>query len=411
MTGPKKVIFISAAEASSDLHGAELVKKMNRLSPGNLEFVGVGGKALAAAGQKQWVDSKALLSMGFLEVLGRLPKIWKILKLLRKRIESTQPDLMVVVDYPDFHFKLVRSLKEVDCPKAYYIPPKVWVWRSQRIAFLREHFKKVLCIFPFEERFFSEKGLPQATFVGNPLLDELPLNVSRKEARQHLGVSQDDSVFCLMLGSRPSEIKHHFHLGIESCVRIAAKLRQLGRLTQGKRLRVFIPVAGSIDFEPLRDQLARESLAKDSAVCEFLLVESQSGLALRASDFALIKSGTSTLEAALLGIPHVVFYRTTRLSWWIFKHLIRYRGPVALTNLVAQAERPSEYWVPEILGPHATAEHLAKTTLEHWLDEEWYLSCVKKFEDLLVSLQSRRAASPSEVAARELLALLDGAKG
>jgi lipid-A-disaccharide synthase len=146
-------ILISAAETSSDAHAAELLKALRERSSEPIEAFGIGGPKLAAAGQRQVFDAREMLSMGFVEILGRLPKILTALKRIEDEARALRPDVAVVVDYPDFHFRLAKRLAKQGIPLVYYIPPKVWAWRRGRVKFLKRFFRKILCILPFEVRF------------------------------------------------------------------------------------------------------------------------------------------------------------------------------------------------------------------------------------------------------------------
>jgi lipid-A-disaccharide synthase len=183
-------ILISAAETSSDIHGAELLRALQgQFAPGQIEAWGIGGPRLQAQGLRSLVDARSLLSMGFFELFGRLPKILGALGTIADAAARDRPDLAVVMDYPDFHFRLAKRLKKLGIPVVYYIPPKVWAWRQGRVKVLRERFVEVLSILPFEEDFFREHKVV-AKYVGNPLVDELPLELSRAEARAKLGIGE-----------------------------------------------------------------------------------------------------------------------------------------------------------------------------------------------------------------------------
>ncbi|MEO5971672.1 MAG: lipid-A-disaccharide synthase, partial [Bdellovibrionia bacterium] len=199
-------VLISAGEASSDIHGAKLLNALRaRLPAGTqLKTYGVGGPKLQSAGLRAVVDTRELMTMGFVEVLWRLPKIFRILKRVAEAAKQDPPDVAIVIDYPGFHFRLARQLKKLKIPIVYYIPPKVWVWRKHRVRFLKSFFDKVLCIFPFEELVYRDLDLP-VKYVGNPLLDELPLGLSRAAARAELALFDEDRVLVVMPGSRDSE--------------------------------------------------------------------------------------------------------------------------------------------------------------------------------------------------------------
>lgn len=339
-------ILISAAETSSDAHGAELLKAIQKLAPSSpslspdlpLEAFGIGGPKLKAAGLRTVVDARDLMAMGFTEVLTKLPRIFSSMRQVSHAAMTTPPDVVVFIDYPDFHFKLAKrfvnhlKFKRLGIPIVYYIPPKVWVWRKKRVEVLRKYFDMILCIFPFEESFYSQFKI-HSKFVGNPLVDELPLNLTRLQARENLGLRDSAPVLVLMPGSRRSELKAHFLLMIDAAQLAAKRLRERGVLSKDQPLEVLIPFPVTANLE----SLPRHPLYPELNI---RLSQGNAAECLVAADAGLIKSGTSTLEAALLGCPHTIVYRTTRTTAWIFKNLIRYKGPIGLVNLVARGPLP-----------------------------------------------------------------------
>ncbi len=217
---------------------------------------GIGGPALQAAGLEPIVDARELLSMGFSEVLSRLPRILRALARIEDASRERKPDLAIVIDYPDFHFRLARRLKRQGVRAVYYIPPKVWVWRKSRVRVLRELFERVLLIFPFEAPFYQSSGVP-FRYVGNPLLNELPLGRTRDEARARLGLPEEGArTLVLMPGSRPAEVKRHLELMLDATVRAAAVLRQKGALGRDERLIVGVAFPETADRAAMEARLA-----------------------------------------------------------------------------------------------------------------------------------------------------------
>lgn len=329
-------ILISAAESSSDAHGAELLKRLQEIDP-QVRAFGVGGPKLRAAGLRALIRAEDLSVMGFTEVLGRLPKIVESLGRIERAVAWERPNLAIVLDYPDFHFKLIRRLKKLGVPVVYFIPPKIWAWRKGRARFLKRNVEAVLGIFPFEVPFYAKTGI-RFHYVGNPLVDELPLDLARDEARAKLGLSNlgaQAKVVTLMPGSRPAEVRRHFDLMLES-VRLASSLVQ-------EKIEVLVPLPDSERAEWLRRRWFTWVNALPASQRNRFHVRISHGdaaLCLIASDAGLIKSGTSTLEAGLLGCPHLALYVPSPMSCWIFKHVVRYKGDIALSNLVLGERKP-----------------------------------------------------------------------
>ena len=250
-------ILISAAETSSDAHGAELLKAIREqiaLKEEKLEAFGIGGPKLQAAGLNVVVDARDLLAMGFLEILGHLPKILRALRRVSQVAKEARPDVAIVIDYPDFHFRLARRLRRYGIPVIYYIPPKVWAWRKGRVTVLRALFEKILCIFPFEVEFYQGQNVP-AVYVGNPLVDELPLRLSRPEARAVLGLEKQDKVITLMPGSRAAELKRHLEVLLDSALKAAHELRASGFMGPEERLKVLLPFPVTAPLEALKERV------------------------------------------------------------------------------------------------------------------------------------------------------------
>ncbi|MGK5089627.1 lipid-A-disaccharide synthase [Bdellovibrionota bacterium FG-2] len=397
-------VLISAAETSSDIHAAEVLRALKKKCE-TLDAFGVGGPALQAQGLRTLVDARSLLAMGFGEILGRLPRIFYVLYVLVRAAKNERPDVAVVVDYPDFHFRLSRKLKRLGIPVVYYIPPKVWAWRRYRVHALRKFFARVLCVFPFEELFYAQEGV-RARYVGNPLLDELPLQKTRAQAREELGLALDVRVVTLMPGSRPSELKVHIPIMLEAAAQTSAQL-------QGQRLVVLMPLPKTAPFEEISQQVERWRRAnpRESMGVEFRITQGNSAECLLAADAALVKSGTSTLEAALLGCPHAVVYRPSWLTIWIFRLFIRYKGPVGLVNLAGGWRAGDPFLAREILCEEVRPEVLSQELVALLLDSEKRSLMMTGFHKLRSQLEADlKGRHPSETVADEILALVGDAK-
>jgi lipid-A-disaccharide synthase len=400
-------ILISAAEASSDAHGAELLKALRKQLPSSepLEAFGIGGPKLSSQGLRTVVDARELLAMGFGEIFGRLPRIFRALRELSDEAAQERPDIAVFIDYPDFHFRLARRLKLLGIPMIYYIPPKVWVWRKKRVEFLRKFFVKILCILPFEEKFYQEHQVA-AKYVGNPLIDELPLNLTQAEARTKLSLAPHDPVVVLMPGSRPSELKRHLELMLDAVKRAA-------EMFQGKgRMKVLLPFPVTADLSALRAQIElwSQRQPKDLGL-DLVISQGNAAECLVAADCGLIKSGTSTLEAGLLRCPHAVIYKPSQTTTWIFRYLIRYRGPVGLVNLVSGWKPGQAYLVPEILCEKVTKENLAAEIVKLFSDSTYREKMRKNLEELRDQVCGKsETLSPSRSAALEVIQLVKSLK-
>jgi lipid-A-disaccharide synthase len=345
--------------------------------------------------------------MGFIEVLGRLPRVFSALRELTDAARAERPDVAVVIDYPDFHFRLARRLKLLGVPVVYYIPPKVWVWRKKRVRALRDSFVRILSILPFEVDFYARENLP-VVYVGSPLADELPLKLSREDARVGLGIAAGASVLVVMPGSRPSELKMHLEVMLDAANRAAAILRSSGKLGAQERLVTLLPFPVTSDLAPLQERVEQwlrlASGGNPSFILDVRVSQGNADLCMVAADAGLIKSGTSTLEAALLGCPHVIVYRTGRVSAWLYKSVVRYKGPVGLSNLVAAATKGEPLLVREILLTDVTVKALCDEVVELFSDaakREGLKAGFAKIRALMIGADGEKG--PSHRAALEIL--------
>jgi lipid-A-disaccharide synthase len=367
------------------------------------------------AGLRPVVHAQDLMVMGFGEILLHLPRIFRALSRVAHAAAVSKPDLAIVIDYPDFHFRLAKKLHKLGIPVIYYIPPKVWAWRKSRVRLLQKYFIKILSIFPFESEFYRGEGIP-VQYVGNPLVDELPLQLTTLQARQQLSLDPAGQVVVLMPGSRPAELKRHFDLMLEAAGSAAEILKQRHSAFQKLQVLMPFPAGASLDQAKAKLELWLQARSRHSAenLIEVRLSQGDAHRCLVAADAGLIKSGTSTLEAGVLKCAHAVVYKPNALTAWIFKYLIRYRGPVGLVNLVAgwkpgQDSRSSSQ-VTEFLCGDATVDVLAQELVELLTHAERRIQMQAYFEKVRQALgitESNEAPqSPSLLGAREVLQVL-----
>lgn len=349
-------VFISAAEASSDTHAAEVLKRLVPLAEERglpLQVVGIGGPKLRAAGLTQLFPAEAFLAMGFVEVITRLPKIYRYLDEIEAWAKRERPDVAVLCDYPEFHFKLAARLKKLGIRTICFIPPKIWVWRKKRTHVLARLYDRVLSILPFEEKTYAGTAV-NFQYVGNPLMDELPLTLTREDARKALGLKASVPMVCMMVGSRPAEVRLH----LEPVLRAAVEISRVNPAVE-----FFIPLPETVNMNRFQ-MIWTEAKAKISGAANLRLKVSQGDAwtVLRAADAGIIKSGTSSLEAAILDCPHIVVYRAHPVSEWIFKNIIRYTGSISLTNLILGRSN-AERVVPEFILKNFIPKKMAKNVL------------------------------------------------
>ncbi len=335
-----KKIFIVAGEASGDLHGADLTRALCSLDP-EVTLVGMGGERMREAGVHLLVDAGELAAVGLTEVFSRLAALGRAFRKLRRALAVQRPDLLILIDFPDFNFWLARASRRMGIPILYYISPQVWAWRRGRVRTLKRLVEKVVVIFPFEEALYREAGVPVA-FVGHPLLDRLRDVPTREDARRRLGCGELELLVGLLPGSREGEIMHHLPVLKRAVVQIA----------QAKPdIRFLLAVANS-----LPPRLVETLLEGSNSLIRPLY--GQTYQVMRAADLLITASGTATLEAGLLGTPMIIVYQVSRLTWWAGKLLVDVPS-IGMVNLVA-----GRRVVPELIQHDFTPERVARIALE-----------------------------------------------
>jgi lipid-A-disaccharide synthase len=316
-------IMVVAGEASGDAIAAGLIREVGRRRS-DLAFEGVGGAGMADAGCRILADADRLAVVGLTEVLRHFPDIRRVFHLLRDRLRSDPPRLLVCVDLPDFNLRLAREAQRAGVPVVYYVSPQVWAWRRGRVRTIRRLVDHMLVLFPFEADLYREAGVP-VTWVGHPIVERIPHPPERAEARARLGVAGEGPVVALMPGSRRSEVR-----------RLGPVLLGAARRLRERRpdIRFVLPVAGPEVGELLNAQEAEEPVPG--------LMRVDDGVtAAAAADCAAVASGTATLETALVGTPHVIVYRLSPVTFWLARRLVRVPF-VGIVNLIAGREVATE---------------------------------------------------------------------
>ncbi len=371
-----------AGEASGDTLGAHLIQAMHAIDP-SIRFFGVAGPKMQQAGCETWEPAESLAVMGLIEVLPHLPRLLRLRKRIEQRFIAAKPDVFVGIDAKEFNLSLARRLRAAGLTTVQYVSPQVWAWRPGRVRRMHEAVDLVLCLLPFEKKFYDEQGLP-AEFVGHPLADDVPLRVDRAAARGELGIAPDAQLVALLPGSRRAEV------ALLSPA-FAATARRL--LALRPALQFVAPMAS-----PRARQQFEQVLHEQAPEVSVRLLEGSAQRALIACDAALVASGTATLEAALCKRPMVVVYRMGALTAWIIRRFDLVKSAFfAQPNLLAGRRIVNEYFQEAIDPEKIAAEILA------WLDDEPRRTELERtFMD--IHLQLRRHAS--ERAAQAILALV-----
>ena len=333
-------VLISAGEASGDLYAASLVEALRRRNP-DLEFFGCAGPRMQAAGVRAVIDARSLSVVGLVEVVSHIPRIYREYRKLLRAAQSGHPDLAILTDSPDFHLRLARRLKRLGIPVIYLIAPQVWAWRKGRLPMMRKVIDQLLCIFPFEQDFFTKNGI-RAVYIGHPLTRLVKASASRIELRRRFGFNEHRPLIALLPGSRTGEASRHLPTLLDTVQRITASSSTPPQFV------LATPPGTFPQGSKFRERIFEASIQ---------LLEGQTWDILACADVALAASGTVTIEAALLGTPMVTFYKVNRLTWWMGRHLVDVPF-YSMVNLVAG--RPV---VQELIQNEFSAARLAEESL------------------------------------------------
>ena len=329
-----------AGEPSGDTYGAQVIHRLRERDP-ELYFFGIGGREMERAGVKLLGRCEEMAVVGIVEAVGKLPKVIKVWRRLKRAIELLKPKLSILIDYPGFNLRLARELKGRGVPVLYYVSPQLWAWWPQRAKEFRKGIDQLAVILPFEVDFFRRYGI-EATFVGHPQREVIKEAPSRGEARRLLGVQPGERVIGLFPGSREGELKRH----IGPMVGAVKILRE-----QVPGLRFFLALASGLE-PPRLDPVGIEVLQGEALKV------------MAASDLLLAASGTVTLQGALMGIPMVVIYRVNPLSYWLGKRIVRVSF-ISLPNLLL-----GEGLLPELIQQDVSPWRIATEAKGLLLDRE-----------------------------------------
>ena len=328
-------IMFSAGEVSGDVHGASLAQEIRKLSP-ETELIGFGGDLMASAGVRLYRNFKDYNIMGVLEVVKNIQKIFRLLNDLTEFVRAEKPDMLVLIDYPDFNWRLAKRVKALGIKVFSYIPPSAWAWRKGRAVDCAKIADEFVAIFPFETKVYEEAGA-KISFLGNPLVDTVKPSMTQEEARAHFNVEVEDHVILLMPGSRKQEINMLLQPMLD-----AAKILSVNQ----PKTRFFLPLANGVDTDKIN------SAIKSSGIEVTTVSENRYDL-MSIADAAMATSGTVVLEAALLNLPCVVLYKMAKLNYCIarlFVHIDYFCLPNILLNKNVLPELLQDGVKPEIIA-------------------------------------------------------------
>jgi len=365
------------------MYGAQLMEALRRYDP-SLEFFGVGGERMRTSGCDTVVDAKELSVVGITEILSHLPKIWGLFHKLIFEADRRRPNLAIVIDSPAFNWRVARQMHKRGVPVVYYACPQFWAWRQGRVRFLRKYVTKALVIFPFEEKFYRDRGV-DASFVGHPLA-ELPCpTVDRSAYSVQHKLDAAKQWITIMPGSRPKEVR----MNLPEILNTSPRL--------GPAYEFLLPVAPTLDRPFVQKLIGTRS--------EIHLVD-QALPALAQSRVGIIASGTATVEAAVMGTPFVMVYRVSSLTYALGRPRVKV-SHFAMVNLIA-----GEQVVPELVQDRFTAENVVSELHKIIPEGVARRTMIEKLAEVKIRLcgEQQDHLHPAERAAEAVLALLPGAR-
>ena len=331
----KKVLLVTG-EASGDLHGSHLVKHLKRCDP-SLRIYGIGGEELRKAGMEILFHAQELSVVGIVEVCARLPQIVKAFQTLKREIVSAPPDLLILIDYPDFNMRIAAVAQKHGVPVLYYISPQIWAWRQNRVKKIARLVDQMAVVFPFEAAFYEQHGVP-VQFVGHPLMDrEVPV-MDTQALLQQFAMKSQWPIVGLLPGSRKSEIDRLLPVMLGAAVLMQKEFPEA---------QFIIPVAPGIREEDIKERVKRHGLA-------VTIVTDQLHQALHICHLVLVASGTATLETALMKKPMIIMYRIALLTYLVGRLMIRV-PTIGLANIVAGRQI-----VPELIQGDASPQRVCQ---------------------------------------------------
>jgi len=371
-------IFIVAGENSGEKCGASLIREYKKKYL-STEFFGIGGLQMEDEGVDLLYSIQDLSHVGVFEILSHLPRLKGILSSIKREVERRKPAAAVLIDSPDFNLRLARSIKKLGIPVLYYISPTVWAWRKGRLKTIKKYVDKMLLIFPFEAKIYQQNEIP-AEYIGHPLLERMNLSLAREEFLQKHNLSPDKKTICLLPGSRKSEINYHMPILIPA----------VQMIEEDGRIQFVLPLAENLDVEDLRSFIPAENDR-----IKILTEDRLEGMAY--SDLILSSCGTANLEAALLGVPFIAYYRISPLTYNLGIPFVRTRT-YSIVNILAGSKI-----VPELIQRGFTPDNIVNETNKILQSEEIRARMKEQFQNVRLSLGERKA---SQNAAQELEKLL-----
>ncbi|MFQ5681059.1 MAG: lipid-A-disaccharide synthase [Candidatus Omnitrophota bacterium] len=375
---PPRIIII-AGEASGDLHAANLAREIKNLRP-DVQLSGWGGETMRRFGVEIYYPLTKLAVVGFAEVLKNYQKFKRVFDSILEKIDEIKPQAVVLVDYPGFNLRLARQIKKRNIPIIYYISPQVWAWGKKRLRLIKRVVDKMLVVFRFEQKLYRDAGIP-CVFVGHPLLDIARPTMPIKECLRQWKIDPGRPRLAILPGSRNKEVQRLLPIMLR-----AAKIISEEKIG----LQIIILRSSSVPEDIFKE------ISKNFSLRTRLITEKTYD-GLNICDFAIVASGTATLDTAIMQRPFVITYRISTISYFVLKSLIKIKS-IGLVNIVAQKRI-----IPELLQKNAHPQKIAREVLGIWRNPK-RMAEIKQDLARIKSLLTPYGAS--QAAAKETLSLI-----
>ena len=374
----KKRVLIIAGEASGDLYGGNLVKAIRTVDP-SIYFVGMGGSHMREAGVRLLRHAEEMAVVG-LPGGKRLFTIFEAFRELKGSLVRWRPDLIILIDYPEFNLMMAGRAKRHGIPVMYYVSPQIWAWRSKRIDTIRRRVDRMVVILPFEKTLYQEAGV-EVSFVGHPLLDLIEVKNGEGSLCRQYSKNGSYKLIGLLPGSRSSEISKLLPLMLDTAAILVEMIPNIHFL---------VPLAPTISRDQVNPHLNGRNLP-------LTVVKDSTHEVIRACEMIVAASGTVTLEAAILGTPLVVVYKVNPLTYWFGKRLVKVNH-VALVNIIA-----GETVAPELIQHQVTPELIARESMKIFNDDERKVWIKGRLRDVRRELGTPGASDKAAAIALELM--------
>ena len=373
--------MLCAGEASGDMHAANLVSHLKQQA--GISFSALGGKALEEQGVEILLNNETIAVMGLVEVIKQYPALHRALKTMRQALRERKPDLLILVDYVEFNLKLAKTAKELGIKVLFYISPQVWAWRPKRVERIGQLVDMMAVIFPFEVDFYQQHAIP-VRYVGHPLIGQVIPEKTLEQARIAYQLEPDNPVIGLLPGSRRSEINHLLPLFIQTA-------KEVQKLLPG--IQFLLPMASSLKKTDL------ESLITSPPKFFKIITDGKPYDVMQCCDAILTASGTATLETALMKVPMVLAYRTSRITYALFSRMVQIPD-IGLVNVVA-----GKRIVQEFLQDKATPEALSVELLRLLNDENYRQEMIAEFDRIEKKMGKENGSENVAELAMEMLGI------